>query len=455
MSGNPASRPLEIEVEHAVCPVMLTSATSTVAPACTRVSTLPQSSANVLRLLLVTLLLLRCTLSYAESIKAERRRAEQILTLVSRDVQSNFYDDNLKGLDWPALLEQARERIRSADELGQMYGAISALLYQLHDSHTVFIPPKRKIKAVYGFKAKPFGNNILVYEVSKDGPAAKAGLQLGDQIMGVNNLNAVRDTFFEMMRYLTVVDPRVELDLEVVQNRSIRVVKVPATVVPQPAQYFFSYIETGRDKDLQERLYDFKNYGDGIRYLHVRTFMMPATELVGMTKNIRDAKAVILDLRGNGGGSLSTMLDFAGSFVSKPFDMATSVSRKKSEPIRVKPLSPHIACPLYILVDSASASASEMFARSMQIHKRAVVIGDRSSGHVNSAHFFWEPIGSWEGVEFGTEIAVAKIVMENGEALEGHGITPDELCIPQAADLRAERDPCLDRAVAMARAAKR
>src|SRR5579872_636140 len=186
MSGNPASGPLEIEVEHAVCPVMLTSATSTVAPACTRVSTLPQSSANVLRLLLVTLLLLRCTLSYAENIKAERRRAEQILDLVSRDVQSNFYDDNLKGLDWPALLEQARERIRSADELGQMYGAISALLYQLHDSHTVFIPPKRKIKAVYGFKAKPFGNNILVYEVSKDGPAAKAGLQLGDQIMGVD-----------------------------------------------------------------------------------------------------------------------------------------------------------------------------------------------------------------------------------------------------------------------------
>jgi C-terminal processing protease CtpA/Prc len=95
-----------------------------------------------------------------------------------------------------------------------------------------------------------------------------------------------------------------------------------------------------------------------------------------------------------------------------------------------------------------------MFARSMQIHKRAVVIGDRASGRVNSAQFFWEPIGSWEGVEFGTEIAVAKIVMENGEEFDGHGITPDELCIPQAADLRAERDPCLDRAVAMARAAK-
>ena len=219
---------------------------------------LPQSRVSVLRCSLLAVLLVSCTTSYSENIKAERSRAEQILNLVSKDVQNNFYDDALKGLNWPALTEQARERIRSAEQLGQMHGAISALLYQLHDSHTVFIPPKRKIKAVYGFKAKPFANTIFVYELTKDGPAAKAGLQLGDQIVGVNNLNVVRGNFFEMMRYLTVLDPRAELDLEVAQNGSTQVVKVPATVIPQPPQYFFSFIETGRDSEAQERFYDFK-----------------------------------------------------------------------------------------------------------------------------------------------------------------------------------------------------
>jgi carboxyl-terminal processing protease len=202
-------------------------------------------------------------------------------------------------------------------------------------------------------------------------------------------------------------------------------------------------------------LYDFKNYDDEIQYLRVRTFLMPSTEIVGMIKPLRDAKAVILDLRGNGGGRLSAMIDLMGPFVREPFEMATSVSRKKkSEPIRVKTLSPHITSPLYILLDSASASASEMFARSMQIHKRAVLIGDRSSGRVNSAQFFWQPIGSWEGVEFGTEIAVSKVVTENGEELENRGVTPDEFCVPTPEDLRTERDPCLDRALAMASAAK-
>jgi len=415
---------------------------------------LPQSSANFLWVLTVGTLLFSCTGSYAENIKAERRRAQQILSLVSKDVQNNFYDETLKGLDWTALTEQARQRIASADQLGQMHGAISALLYQLHDSHTVFIPPKRKIKAEYGFRAKPFASNIFVYEVDKDGPAAKAGLQLGDQIVAVNNLNASPQTFFEMMRYLTVLDPRVELDFEITENGDVRNLKVPATVVPQPPQYFFSFIETGLDSRKREPFYDFKDYGSGIRYLRVPTFAMPSTELVDMFKSLRDAKAVILDLRGNGGGLLSTMVDFAGRFIHEPFGMAASVSRKKSEPIRVEPLSPHISCPLYVLIDSGSASASEMFARSMQLHKRALIIGDRSSGRVNSAQFFWQPIGSWEGVEFGTEIAVSKIEMENGEELEGRGVTPDESCVPRANDLRLARDPCLDRALGMARSVK-
>jgi C-terminal processing protease CtpA/Prc len=270
----------------------------------------------------------------------------------------------------------------------------------------------------------------------------------------VNNLNAVRETFFDMTRYLTVLDPRIELDLEVAQNGSIRVVKVAATVIPQPPQYFFSFIETGGDSDAQQRFYDFKKYDDGIQYLRVRTFRVPSTEIVGMMKSLRDAKAVVLDLRGNGGGRLSTMVDFMGQFVREPFEMATLVSRKRSEPVRVKPLTPYIKSPLYVLLNSSSASASEMFARSMQIHKRAVVIGDRSSGRVNGAQFFWQPIGSWEGVEFGTEIAVSKVVTENGEELENRGVIPDEFCVPTPEDLRTERDPCLDRALAMARAAK-
>jgi len=251
---------------------------------------LTRSCANLTNCLLVATLLVCSVNSYSENVKAERRRAEQILNLVSKDVQNNYYDETLKGVDWTALTDQARQRIASADGLGQMHGAISALVYELHDSHTVFIPPKRKIKAVYGFKAKPFADNIYVHELEKDGPAAKAGLQLGDQIVGVNNLNVVRGSFFNMMRYLTVLDPRAELDVEVEQSGSIRTVKVAATIVPQPPQYFFQYIETGHDADERQHFYDSKDY-------HCSPCPRPSCSLELLWKDERAVGA-------NGGGRL-------------------------------------------------------------------------------------------------------------------------------------------------------
>jgi hypothetical protein len=112
----------------------------------------PHSCVNVPRCLLLVILLACCVASYSENIKAERRRAEQILNLVSQDVQNNFYDQTLKGLDWSALTEQARQRIRSAEELGEMNGAISALLYHLHDSHTVFSLRSEKSRRYTGLR---------------------------------------------------------------------------------------------------------------------------------------------------------------------------------------------------------------------------------------------------------------------------------------------------------------
>jgi hypothetical protein len=81
-------------------------------------------------------------------------------------------------------------------------------------------------------------------------------------------------------------------------------------------------------------------------------------------------------------------------------------------------------------------------------------VGDRSSGRVHDARFFWG-ISYGDRMWFGTEIAVSKVVMEEGQEPETRGVTPDELCVPTPAALCSEKDPCLDRALALARAANR
>ena len=69
--------------------------------------------------------------------------------------------------------------------------------------------------------------------------------------------------------------------------------------------------------------------------------------------------------------------------------MANQVGRDKTESLRVKPQRPEISVPVFVMIDTESASASEMFARDLQTRKRATVIGDTSGGRVNMARIFW------------------------------------------------------------------
>jgi len=99
-----------------------------------------------------------------------------------------------------------------------------------------------------------------------------------------------------------------------------------------------------------------------------------------------------------------------------------------------------------VLVDSRSASAAELFAGVMQIEKRGVVLGDRSSGSVMESKHYSEKTGADTVIFYGVSVTVADLIMTDGESLEHAGVTPDEIVLPTAADLASGRDPVLSRA---------
>jgi C-terminal processing protease CtpA/Prc len=102
-----------------------------------------------------------------------------------------------------------------------------------------------------------------------------------------------------------------------------------------------------------------------------------------------------------------------------------------------------------VLIDSQSASSSELFARVIQMEKAGTVIGDRSAGAVMRAQGYSYQTGADVVVFYGASITDADLVMTDGQSLEHHGVTPDELLLPTAADLAAKRDPVLARAAAL------
>jgi C-terminal processing protease CtpA/Prc len=104
-----------------------------------------------------------------------------------------------------------------------------------------------------------------------------------------------------------------------------------------------------------------------------------------------------------------------------------------------------------VVIDSRSASASELLARVMQLEKRGSVVGDRSSGNVMEAKLYSYIVGTMEGsTAYGASITDASLIMSDGRSLEHEGVTPDEVLLPNSADLANGRDPVLSHAAELA-----
>ncbi len=417
------------------------------------------SAARTILFLLVVLVLLSPPLA-PQDLGFERDRMKMILETVSREVEKNFYDSSLRGLNWKQLTDETRQRIEKANSVSEMITAIFSLVDKLKDSHTVFLPPGRIAHLRFGFEAKAFGDEIRVYELDEKGPAAAAGLQRGDRIWTVNNFNADRGSFQLMMLYFRVLRPAVALDIVYSRgNEAVRSTHVKAAVQEQAVQTDLTRVETiyqliREAEEEEEEKFLYGTYADGqVGYLYLPYFTAEKTTWNGLADKVKKQRAFIVDLRGNPGGAVDGLTYFVGFFGPETGTMAAMVGREKNTPMDVKPRKPQLSGPLFILVDSESASAAEIFAYHFQSTNRAVVIGDRTSARVTAARFYDHKIGTDVVVPYGVQVAVARVVFAGNQELENKGVVPNRLCLPTPEDLQKENDACLALAVKLAQEA--
>jgi carboxyl-terminal processing protease len=404
------------------------------------------------RLLVAGLVLLfSCSSSNAQVSGFDRARMRTMLNTVSSDIQKNFYDPQLKGLDWKKLTDEARQRIDNAKSMSEMITAIFILTNKIDDSHTMFLPPGRVATPSFGFDAKPFGDEVRVYAVSQKGPAGLAGLKPGDRLLNVNGFRVERSTFDLMMLDFRALRPRSELTITYQRgNEPPQTVKLAAkikkTTMSQDIETtIWKWLNEFNESDIYHTLM----FDDEVAYIEVPEFI---NEDMPMPHRFdRQPRAVVVDLRNDPGGYQESVLEMAGHF-SDGTPMGQVVMRKKTEPLKVKQHKPNFGTiPIVVMIDSESSSAAEMFARYLQLTRKAIVVGDRSSARVNSSEYFAEAMGNDRIVPFGVQISTGKVVMSDGSELEKIGVTPDLLCLPSGDDLREGRDPCLLKALSLAR----
>jgi carboxyl-terminal processing protease len=381
-----------------------------------------------------------------------------MLNVISEDIEKEFYDPQFKGLKWEALIEDARARIDKAQNVGEMVTAVFYVVNRLDDSHTMFFPPERTSKPLFGFEAKAIGQDVYVYEIKKKGAAEKAGLKAGDKILTVNGFNALRENWDLMMIYFRVLRPVGVLNLEYQRgNGPVTKLTLEAEMKNRPIvtdmTQSINIWEFLREWDTSRVAARYQMYDGGIGYLQLEDFMASEALYKSLVKKVEGGKAVIVDLRGNPGGAVDYLQKFAAFFEPERRVMFNIVTRKKTEAVEIKPQKTVLNGPMFILIDSQSSSAAELFARYFQLRKRAVVIGDDSSGRVTVARFFGHTAGQDTVAFYGVQVAIGRAKFEDGSELEKSPVKPDRRCLPTSDDLANDRDPCRSLAILLARQA--
>ena len=213
------------------------------------------------------------------------------------------------------------------------------------------------------------GDYVVISEPYEGFPAQKAGLMAGDKILEINGVSAKGKTTEEVSKVLKghpntsvrilIERPHKEKPFEISFNRQ----QVSIASVPYSA-----YLQ------------------QGIAYIRLRSFTKNCAndlknEIIELKKE-QELKGLILDLRSNPGGLLNESVDITNLFVEKGEEIVSTKGKikswDKSYVATKNPLDTEVS--LVVLINSSSASASEIVAGSIQDLDRGVVIGQRSYG---------------------------------------------------------------------------
>lgn len=375
----------------------------------------------------------------------DRDRTTDMLKVIAADIRKHYYDPKFHGLDWDARIDEAKQKIVASPSLNMALSHIAGALDALNDSHTFFLPPPRPYRHDYGFRMLMVGDHCYVTVVRPQSDADGKGLKPGDEILSVNGFHPTREDFWRMEYVFNTLRPQPSLRLDVRSpsgaERQLEVVtKMRETTLVKD----FNIWDLVRASESDYRLHrpHYVELGD-LMVLKVPEFSFTDAEAADMINRAQKHKALILDLRSNPGGTVDSLKALLGAIFENDIKLGDRIDREGSKPLVAKSRHSPFKGKLAVLIDSYSASASELFARVIQIEKRGSVVGDHSSGSVMEARQFVYQTGTDVVSFYGASITDADLIMTDGKSLEHVGVTPDEVLVPAPADLAEARDPVM------------
>jgi len=384
--------------------------------------------------------------------KFNRQRGLYLLEVIKAILKERYFDTKFQGMNLEERFKTAGDQIKKQDMNWQIYRSIAQLLSELNDSHTTFLPPDRLYRVEYGFTAQMIGVNCHVVTVTKGSDAEKKGLKAGDQVISVSNIGPTRRNFNTINYIIYGLDPQESIKLTVVgmdgKQRELEI--IAKFLSPDERKK-----ERKKRREAEEaKPFTCKEISTDLIACKLRTFDVEKKAVENLMKEVAGHNKLILDLRGNGGGLVETEHALASRFFAGDVTVGQTIRRNKAKDEIVKGAKEKaFTGDLAVLIDSESASASEVFARTIQIQKRGMVFGDTSMGAVMFSNEFAVDIpvdflpnsmnssGKW-WTAF-VSVTVEDVVMSDGGRLEGVGVSPDYPVGPSPLALLQRSDPVL------------
>ncbi len=401
-------------------------------------------------LITVSVLLLYLTSPLPKTLaKPETKVFEQVW----QTVNENFYDPKLNGVDWKAMRQKYEPQAVRTKSSQEVAGVINQMLSELRTSHTRFyIPnepayyqllgifqarnpefqkqlkkffPKGKIEySGIGAFTKDINGKTFVSGILDGSPAAKTGLKVGDQLLSVDNR-----PYQPIQSFTGKAGQKVTLLIQRTPDANSQE-KIAVTPKMFDASTMFLEAQQASTQVIQRN-------GKKIGYVHIwSNAAEPDQEKLreDLTYGrLRDAQALVLDLRdGWGGGDIG----YLNIFTAKEGPSVTTVPRNGKRYTYISQWKK----PVVMVINEGSRSSKEILAYAFQQHKIGPVVGSKTTGAVVAGRPFLMPDGSF------LYLAVSDVFINETQRLEGKGVTPD-INVPFSLEYAQGADPQKERAI--------
>lgn len=378
-------------------------------------------------------------------------------------IRDHYYDAKLNGTDWNAVREKFRPIALGAADDDAFWDALDRMSGELRDAHTRVESPKRvalrnRDEAVtLGFSFVRLAGKLVVSSVSPDSDAWWAGVRPGMTVVSIagepamsayehamaetRNDSTERSRHFRVVRRIVSGEPGTKVGVAFERADGTRL----EATLERSAMHF---PPTGGHRVLPS----------GYGYIHFTQWTFSASyRAIDAVRKLKETPGLIIDLRGNPGGAAEAVNSMLQGFFPNRMPLGRVITRDGKPVTIFFGAVPIIKLdrvaegdkeaykgPVVILTSVGSASASELFAATMQATGRAKVVGQQTCGCLLGFLGFARIPG-------GGELAYSEVAFEtsNGKRVEGEGVIPDLAVALSVSDLELNRDRTLEEAQAL------